>query len=211
MVAVMKLYLSSYRVGDHGGRLRELVTRSGPAAIVLNACDVFDERSRDFDLQVDDLRDLGFDSEELDLRAYFGAAVALERRLRAFALIWVTGGSAFALARAMSACGFAVASRDLIDSGTLVYAGYSAGACVVGPDLEGIELMDDADANPPGYPPIAPARTLAWVPWRIIPHWRSDHPEAAAAERAVAHLSAAGLPYRALTDGDAIIVDGEAP
>jgi len=37
--------------------------------------------------------------------------------------------------------------------------------------------------------------------------WRSDHPEAASAELAVGRLDAAGLEYRALTDGDAIVID----
>jgi dipeptidase E len=204
----MKLYLSSYRLGDHGQRLRDLVTRPGPAAIVTNACDVFEQRLMRYQRQVDDLRSLGFESCELDLRPYFGDPSALQRRLSDFALVWAVGGSAFALARAMSASGFAQAARPLVEGGDLVYAGYSAGACVAGPDLEGIDLMDDATANPTGYPPVAPVETLGWVPWRIVPHWRSDHPESAEAERVVAHLSSAGLQYRALTDGDAIIVDG---
>ena len=205
----MKLFLSSYHVGTRGQELRDLVTRRGPAAIVTNACDVFEQRLLHHQRNVDDLSALGFATEELDLKEYFGNTAALRHRLRDVALVWAVGGSAFALARAMSASGFADAAFDLVSSGELVYGGYSAGACVAGPDLEGLDLMDDPDANPVGYPPIAPAETLGWVPWRIVPHWRSDHPESAAAELLVEHLSRAGLHYRTLTDGEALVVDGD--
>lgn len=36
--------------------------------------------------------------------------------------------------------------RELLTADTLVYAGYSAGPCVLSPSLRGLELVDDADA-----------------------------------------------------------------
>jgi dipeptidase E len=153
--------------------------------------------------EADDMRSLGFDAEELDLRQYFHGRGDLRARLETLALVWVVGGNAFVLARAMTAAGFGPAAHDRLE----VYAGYSAGACVAGPDLEGIQLMDDPDFVPAGYQPEMPARTLGLVPWRIVPHWRSDHPESENAERAVRHLQAAGLPYRGLRDGEAIVID----
>jgi dipeptidase E len=149
----VKLYLSSYRLGREPDRLRRLVERGDRAGTILNACDVFEDRTRVYAREVEDLRSLGFDAEELDLRDYFHGAEDLRWR------------------------------------------------------LAGLELMDDPGALPAGYSETMPATTLGWVPWRLVPHWRSDHPEAARAELAVDRLDAAGLEYRALTDGDAIVVD----
>ena len=101
------------------------------------------------------------------------------------------------------------AALNALDEGRLVYAGYSAGTCVTAPDLEGINLMDEPDALPDGYPPDVRATTLNWIPWRIVPHWRSQHPEAPLAELAVEHMLHNGLPFRTLQDGQAIVVEGD--
>lgn len=202
---MLKLYLSSYRLGNEPERLRQLVGRPGRAGIVLNACDVFEDRARVYEREAKDMRSLGFDPEELDLRRYFNRRDELPSRLERYSLVWVVGGNAFVLARAMTAAGFAQAALDRLE----VYAGYSAGACVAGPDLEGIQLMDDPDALPEGYEGVLSTKTLGFVPWRIVPHWRSDHPETENADRAVQYLQAARLGYRALADGDAIVIDGD--
>ena len=172
---------------------------------------MFEERTRIYQREADDLRSLGFEPEELDLRLYFDRPDALRTKLEAYRLVWVTGGNAFVLARAMSASGFRDAARVHVDLGSLTYAGYSAGACVTARDLDGIQFMDDPAIIPPGYSAAMPPATLGWVPWRIVPHWRSDHPEAGAAERAARHLEDAGLEYRTLSDGDAIVIDHQPP
>ena len=93
---------------------------------------------------------------------------------------------------------------------TLTYGGYSAGTCVATPDLEGIDLMDEPDAHADGQPENTPARTLGLVSWRIVPHWRSDHPESALAELAVEYLLQSGLAFQTLRDGQALVVTGGA-
>lgn len=106
----------------------------------------------------------------------------------------------------MTASGFGEALASAMDRG-LVYAGYSAGACVAGPDLRGIHLMDAADDLPPGYDANMPAHALGLVPFRLVPHWRSDHPETARADVAVRWLAQHSLDYRALRDGEVVVVD----
>lgn len=205
----MKLYLSSFRLGARPSVLRDLVGDSGDrAALVFNALDHYPERLRNFEREAADLASLGFESVELDLRRYFSKQGELRSILTTFNLLWVVGGNAFILARAMMQSGFSEAARDLVEEGRLVYAGYSAGACVLAPDLEGVRLMDEPDVVPTDYPPTAEPAALGWVPWRIVPHWRSDHPESASAERAVAFLDARDLPYKALQDGQALTSDG---
>ena len=46
---------------------------------------------------------------------------------------------------------------------------------------------------------------LGLIDHAIVPHYRSPHPESAAAERAVRHLCSRGLRYRALRDGEVIV------
>jgi dipeptidase E len=202
------IYLSSYRMGRHAGVLRA-PTGEGRATIVFNALDVFGEtRLRGWEREAGDLAQLGYSAEELDLRAYANDAERLARRFETCDLVWVVGGNAFALARAMTACGFATALRPALGRG-MVYAGYSAGACVTGPDLRGIDLIDNPDELPEGYDAAVPATTLGLVPFRTVPHWRSDHPDAPGAERAVAFLEQHALEHRTIRDGEAIIVDDD--
>lgn len=206
-VAVVKLYLSSYRLGTKAQRLVDLVGDARRAAMVFNACDCFEDRLRIYDREEADLAALGFSADELDLRTYFGDPGGLVRRLDGYDLLWVVGGNSFVLARAMNAAGFSAAVLDLVRDNRLTYGGYSAGVCVVGPDLDGIHLMDDPDIVPDGYDVSLPTSTLGWIPWRVVPHWRSDHPEAAGAEIAARYMTEHGLAHRTLRDGDALVID----
>lgn len=206
----MRLYLSSYRLGRDRGALRKLLGRTGRAAIVLNALDLFaSDRDKSLTRERDDLASLGFDCDELDLRSYFPAPAELRSRLERYDLIWVVGGNTFVLARAMAQSHFDEAIHERLVGNQIVYAGYSAGVCVTGPDLEGCHLMDDPDGVPDGYDPGVAPIPLGWIPWRIVPHYRSEHAEAPLAELAVRHLIDASLPFQTLRDGQAFIVDGD--
>ena len=205
----LKLYLSSYRHGHDPEALRGLVGRSGTAALIFNACDGYGrDRLQKLPRERDDLQQRGFDCEELDLRLYFDDFDGLCDRVARYDVLWVVGGNAFVLAKAMTASRFARAVEAPIAEERLVYAGYSAGTCATAPDLEGIQLMDDPALRPDGYPASVTATTLAWVPWRIVPHWQSDHPAARDADRAVEYLLARNLAFKTLRDGQALIVEG---
>ncbi|MGI8976677.1 MAG: Type 1 glutamine amidotransferase-like domain-containing protein [Thermomicrobiales bacterium] len=203
------IYLSSYRMGINAGVLRTC-GETERAGIVFNALDVFGpSRLRSWDREAGDLSQLGYESEELDLRQYSHDPEGLAKRLDSLDLVWVVGGNAFVLARAMTTSGFGTALALALGRG-MIYAGYSAGACVAGPDLRGIDLMDNSNDVPEGYDANTPADTLRLVPFRIVPHWESDHPEAASAQRAVAYLERHSLDYRAIRDGEALILGDHA-
>jgi dipeptidase E len=202
----VKLYLSSYRVGADRNALVELVESPGQAGIVFNALDGFADRLRIFAREMDDLSALGFDCEELDLRSYFNDLEGLRDRLSHLQFLWVVGGNSFVLARAMTQSRLGEALHGPLSEGRLVYGGYSAGSCAAAPDLHGIHLMDDPETIPDGYSANITPQTLHLVPWRIVPHWRSDHPESADAEKAVEYLRQSGLDFRTLRDGEALIV-----
>jgi dipeptidase E len=71
----VRLYLSSFRMGDHPEHLAALVGEGGRSAVVIaNAMDDAppDARRAGVELELAALAGLGFDAVELDLRDYFG-------------------------------------------------------------------------------------------------------------------------------------------
>ncbi len=206
----MRLYLSSYRVGDRAGSLLALLGGGKRAALIENALDLYSEDAREMHRReihdpAMDLAALGIATTRLDLRRYFGRPEALAVELSRYDLVWAVGGNAFVLRRAMKQSGFDDLITGMLDRDEIVYGGFSAGAVVAAPGLAGIHLMDDPDDVPAGYDPERVWEGLGLIDHAIVPHYRSPHPETAAAERAVRHLSKQGLRYRALRDGEAIV------
>lgn len=208
----MRLFLSSWYLRD--GQRPSVLRPSdgtGRAGIVLNALDEFGSTpDHKIDRERRPLEDLGYACEVLDLRRYFDDPDALRDRVEALDLVWAVGGNSFVLAWAMVQSGFIDTVQTRLVDSAFVYGGYSAGSCVAGPDLAGIDLVDAPTVVPDGYPDDAEPRCMGLVPFRILPHWRSDHPESAAIDRAEAYLSDKGLGYRCLHDGQAFVVtDGD--
>lgn len=204
----MKLYLSSYRLGDESATFGELVTGQRRVAVIRNALDFSNDRERLIiarKREFSDLESLGLKPFELDLRDYFGRQSALYTALVKFDAVWVVGGNAFILRRAMRQSGL----DYLLDSNSLgpefVYAGYSAGICAVSLTLRGIDCIDSPDIVPDGYPVEPIWDGVGLVPFAIAPHYRSGHPESAFIEKAVAHFDEQDIPYIALRDGEVFI------
>lgn len=205
----MRLYLSSYRLGNYPEKLLEICGR-GRVAIIGNALDFIpDEARRKYEADVYDPRAefvaLGMQAQNLDLRLYFGNPQGLRNALGGIDLVWVLGGNAFLLMRALRASGFPQVIREMLAAGTIAYGGFSAGAVVATPTLRGIELMDDPHQLADGYPEEVVWEGMGLVDFSIVPHFRSEHPEARAAEEAVAYMDVNQLPYRALSDGEVFV------
>lgn len=206
----MRLYLSSCRVGDRAGSLLALLGSGKRAAIISNGLDAVSADVRKiFREEVynphAELAGLGLVTEDLDLRDYFGDPAVLAERLAGIDLVWVMDGNAFVLRRAMKQSGFDDLIVEMLDRDQLVYGGSAAGAAVAAPTLQGLQLIDDPDLVPPGYEPEIVWDGLGLIDHAVIPHFRSAHPDSAAAEQAVRHLTARGLRHRALRDGEAIV------
>jgi len=206
----MRLYLSSFRLGAEPDALLDLLDGGRRVAVVANADDYKgpSERAASARREQEDLRRLGLESEELDLRRYFGRPAALARELAGIDLLWVRGGNAFVLRRALRQSGADTVLVELLDADALVYAGYSAGPAVLAPTLRGLHLVDDPGLVPDGYDPPVIWDGLAVLPYSILPHYRSQHPESAAVENSVAYLIERHLPFVALRDGEALVRDG---
>ncbi len=209
----MRLYLSSYRMGEGFERLLDLAGRCR-AVVISNAVDLIPAADREAYTRkihdpVAELRDHGIDAAPLDLRDYFGKAAALDEALAGVGLVWSVGGNAFLLRRALRQSGLdAILARRLAQD-SLVYGGWSAGACVAGSTLRGLHLMDEPDALAPGYDPQIIWEGMGLVDFAIVPHFASDHPEAHAAEIAAAWLTAQAIPHRNLRDGEALLRRGD--
>lgn len=207
----MKLYLSSYRFGDQFSELVDALPKRARLAVIANALDNIPAEQRAayarnvFD-PIAAFSDLGFAAFDLDLRTYFGRAGDLESAMAGASLVFATGGNAFFLRRAMRQSGFDSVITRRMQTGDIVYGGWSAGACVAGPDLRGIDLMDEPDAVPEGYDASIVWEGLGLLDYCIVPHYRSDHLESEGAEKAVAKLLDLNLPFRALRDGQVVIV-----
>jgi dipeptidase E len=209
----MRLYLSSYRIGDRAGALLALLGNGGRAAIVSNALDNVSpaaraiHRSEVYDPHAE-FASLGIAAEDVDLRDYFGASERLAERLNDFDLVWAVGGNAFVLRRAMRQSGFDRLIVEMLDRDDIVYGGFSAGAVVAAPALDGIDLMDDPTEVPAGYAAEVVWNGLGLIDYAIVPHYRSPHPESATAEMTSKHLAARRVPFRTLRDGEVIVWTG---
>lgn len=209
----MRLYLSSYRLGASAFRLRKLLNGGRRAAVIQNALDFISADSRRaYEANIydpkEELADWGIEAEEVDLRDYFGQPHALKEALAGFDLVWAVGGNAFLLRRAMRQSGFDRIIGELLRQDALVYGGFSAGAVVATPSLKGIDIMDDPQQLAPDYDEAILWDGLGLVDFSIVPHYRSDHDEAEAAEKTVQFLEEAGTPFQPLRDGEVIIVEG---
>lgn len=208
----MRLYLSSFRLGDHPEELRALAGDGAPrAAVIANAIDDRPEdlRRDGVQLQLTALAGLGFEPTELDLRDYFGEQERLRADLDGVGLAWLGGGNVFLLRYVLRRSGGDTVLRDLLSENALVYGGYSAGPCVLSPSLRGLELVDDPGVVQRlyGAPPIWDG--LGLLDRAFVPHWRSPgHPETGAIELVAERYQADGTPFLALDDGQALVING---
>ncbi|WP_328391234.1 Type 1 glutamine amidotransferase-like domain-containing protein [Nocardia sp. NBC_00416] len=205
----MRLFLSSYRFGAHYDVFAALVGEPGPIAVIANACDSW-PRARDAALtsELVPLRRLGFRPEEVDLREYVGRAADLTRRLARFPALWVRGGNTFVLRAQFARSGADRVIPELLGADSLVYAGYSAGACVLSPDLHGLESADDPDEVAPacGIDPLWDG--LGVIDRPIVAHLDSPTDPEGTGNALAARLRAAGTAHWALTDADAVVREG---
>jgi dipeptidase E len=200
----MKLYLSSFRLGDHPEHLVALLPPAGRIAVICNAIDTEDPAVRREKVadEITWLTELGLTAEELDLRS----TDDLRARLTQYDGVWVRGGNVFVLRVAMARSGADELLPELIRSEALVYAGYSAGPCVLAPSLRGLELCDDVTAV--GDEVIWDG--LGVLDVALVPHLNSPgHPETELVEQVRAQYEGDGTPYLPMQDGQVLVIDGD--
>ncbi|MDO8593077.1 MAG: Type 1 glutamine amidotransferase-like domain-containing protein [bacterium] len=206
----MRLYLSSYKLGNKPEELVALAGDGRRAAVILNALDNYSEtRNRFLASQIADLAKLGFAAEELDLRKYFGRPEELKKILDEKDLVWINGGNTFVLRRAMKQSGFDRLITERVKEDSIVYAGFSAAVCAVTSDLHGLEITDDPNEVPSGYEPEILWDGLGFIDFAVAVHYKSDHPESHLTDKEVEYYQANHIPYKTLKDGQALIKQGD--
>jgi dipeptidase E len=204
----MNLYLSSYRIGEKGHMLREL-GGTGTAFVIPNALDCSGDvgrRRNSIAREIDDLGEWGIASATLDLRDFFGHQQLLRNHLEGASMLWVVGGNTFLLRRAMALSGLDLILHSKREDPDFLYAGYSAGTCVLCPSLEGIHLADQPQAQADGYSGDVLWTGLGLIDYYFVPHFRCNHFESDAMEAVAAYYDQKNLPYRTVAD-EGVILD----
>lgn len=206
----MKYYLSSFKLGNEVEKLKRLIPPNKRTAYITNALDMADGQPwvKEFtDVDVAELSSVGLEVEHFDLRNYFDNQPQLEHDLRKYGIIWVSGGNVFVLRQAMQLSGFDDVIKNLAHEGDLLYGGYSAGICVLAPSLRGLELVDSTTNTPYGDKVGVVWEGLGLLPYVIVPHFNSDHPESKAINDVVAYAEKHGIEYKTIKDGEVIVIE----
>lgn len=205
----MRLYLSSYRLGDNPEKLAEIVGKGNKIAIIGNAMDFADAETRDGRLKenFEELKEIGLNPVEVDLRDYFGKPEQLKEKMSEFKAVYVRGGNTFLLRRAFAQSGFDKWLLSKKNNPDFVYSGYSAGGCVLSPNLKGMEKVDDPHALAPGYESEIIWEGLNLLDYVFVPHFESDHPESARVSDEVEYYKKNNIPFKTLHDGKVIIIE----
>lgn len=212
----MRMYLSSFRTGDHPDRMLALVAQPAStvdAAVIVNAIDALPdhERKTAVERELAALEELGLRPVVVDLREFFDhPADRVAATLSRFPLVWVRGGNVFVLRQALARSGADEALVELVRKNAIVYAGYSAGACVLAPDLHGLEQCDDPKAVHAAYGDQARWDGLALLDYVVVPHLDSPgHPETEILGLVADRYRTQGIAHQPLRDGQAIVIDDQ--
>jgi dipeptidase E len=204
----MKLYLSSYQLGDNPEKLSELFGTNKKVAVICNARD-FDSDKKDYQIkqqeQLANLKSIGLESELLDLREYFGQESKLKQKINEFAGVWVRGGNTFVLRVAYKLSGLDEIIRELSTDKEFVYAGFSAGVCVLQKSLKGLDFVDDPKFVKETYNEEIIWQGLGLIDYVFVPHFESDHVESEDANLEVEYYKKNNIKYKTLRDGEIII------
>ena len=198
----MRLYLSSFRVGSYPQRLLQLLGEGRRTALVPNAMDGAPEQMRRDGLarDVGELEALGLDVTLVDVRTTNAV-----HQLAGYDLVWVRGGNVFALRKAFADTGADTILTGLLRGDALVYGGYSAGPCILAPEIGFLQEVDDITAV---KKPVTTGLGLLDRPF--VPHVASPgHPETDACSEVSAELNRRGQDHWALSDGDVLVVEGD--
>lgn len=206
----MRLFLSSYRFGGHEDAFIALCGTPGPIAVIANAADSWPAAARAGAVtsEMTPLRRAGFEPTEVDLRHFVHGSGDVAEALAGFPAVWIRGGNTFVLRAQLSRSGADAVIVDRVRADSLVYAGYSAGACVASTSLAGVEYSDDPGEVRAAAGIAAIWTGLALVDFAVVPHVNSILDESDSAARTIARYESESVSYRSLTDDQAVVVDG---
>jgi dipeptidase E len=156
---------------DRFDRLPELLTRDPhdtPVTYIPTAADAMDDGDL-VERELALLRDMGLPVTTLSLAGTSRNAVAAA--LATSQLLFVTGGNVFYLLHHANLSGFTELVPPLVDSGSLIYVGISAGAHLATPDL----LPSVRETTRSVVPDLVATTAMGLVPFSVVPHYGQEH------------------------------------
>jgi dipeptidase E len=204
----MRLYLSSQRLGTAPGELVSLLDGRTRIAVIANAADDVPPTKRRgrVEREIADLREIGLDPSEIDLRDHFGELDQARSTLEDFDAVWVLGGNVVVVRTAFHESGADKVISDRLRDDSIVFAGYSAGPCMLGPRAP---LWDEVfDGGLEGYPDTFVTTGLEILPFAIAPHYGRE-PGCAGGTPVADHYIDNHVPFIALRDGQALVINGD--
>ena len=187
--------------------MRDLVRGGRRGWLIMNALDGLDETRRRHDVgtHVSELASIGLDAADLDLRRF--SPTDIEAAFGQPDFVWVRGGNVFTLRMALARSGADAIIVDGVREDRFVFAGFSAGPCVLAPSLAGLELCDSTETCRAAYGDVR-FDGLAILDRPVVPHLNSPgHPETDLLSHVAARYESEGQPYWPLTDGQALVID----
>jgi dipeptidase E len=206
----MKLYLSSYHLGNNPKLLLNLIGENKNVAMIPNAMDFMTDLKllkEKLDENLNELKRLGLKPEIVDLRNYFNGVGNIADEMSKFGLIWVRGGNTFVLRRAFKQSGFDKWLLSQKNNKDLVYGGYSAGCCVLSPTMKGLDIVDEPYSVPEDYDKEVIWEGLGLIDFVFVPHYKSNHPESVKVDETVEYYQKEGISYKTVRDGEVIITE----
>ena len=209
----MKFYLSSYKFGNEIEKLKTMLPTNSKIGHINNSRDWTganpEIRIKQQLEEIEQLHQLNFIAEPLDLKEYFGRQDELKKKLSQLDGVWVSGGNTFVLRQAMMLSGFDKLFCELKLRKDFLYGGYSAGICILCDSLKYIQNVD----NPNDFP-YKESKEIIWeglniFNYGLLPHYDSDHFESEAISKEIQVCIDNKWLFKALRDGDVIIIEDE--
>jgi dipeptidase E len=207
----MKLFLSSYRAGKHEKELREFLGKIDKVAVITNSKDYKTPQDREISVKenFDFWRSIGIEPTEIDLRPYFHKP-GVEKLLKKHNFIWLAGGNVFLLRRALNYTGLDRYFYDAVRKNEIILGGESAGAIIMGPTLKYSEVENDREDSQyyvtEGYDKKIIWDGLHLIEYVPVPHYKSAG--YIGIDEYAEHLEEDKIPYKTMTDDQAIIIRG---
>jgi len=208
----MKFYLSSYKLGNETEKLKEMVDQTNKKfAYISNALDSTKNdpewKKKHEESDLGDIRSLGVEVEQLDLKDYFGNKDGLRDKLKSLGGIYVSGGNTFILRQAMKLSGLDDLILEMKDRNDFVYVGYSAAICVLTPTLNVYAITDDATNFPYSQIDEPIWEGLGIVDFIIEPHYDSGHEESESTDKEIKWCVDNKVLFKAYRDGEVLIIE----
>jgi len=208
----MKKYLSSYKLWNHTETLKKMFWENKKIALIPNARFLkngYSEKAKlSAEKSLEELKNLWFETEIIDLWDYFWKEKILEKKLLNFAWVYVTWWNVFVLNQAFKLSWFwNILQKFEKERKDFVYIAYSAGVCVLSPSLDWYQIVDDSN-----YFPYSEIQKIIWewvwlINFNFSPHYDSNHPESKLIDEEIKYCIDNKILFKAVKDWEVLIFE----